>query len=245
MKKPAVILVSPQGGANVGGVARSMMNFGLDDLRIVQARCDLAGDDVKMMSLKAFALIQNAKLYDSLAEAQRDLSWSFAFSANAPQPGLPIIDLRSFSEEGLSRIESNANWAMVFGREERGLLREEISSCDTQVKIPVSEAYDSLNLSSAVAVAIYECYARSTLVLDTLPKKLLTKPRKKDEEAFFVGLKNFLNEIGFTHCGSASEILIELQDMSHRARLSDRDLRILFGILADLEYRMQKKFFPN
>ncbi|MDO8632076.1 MAG: TrmH family RNA methyltransferase, partial [Phycisphaerales bacterium] len=35
---PAVILVEPQLGENIGACARAMANFGLDDLRLVRPR---------------------------------------------------------------------------------------------------------------------------------------------------------------------------------------------------------------
>ncbi|MEC8768606.1 MAG: RNA methyltransferase, partial [Pseudomonadota bacterium] len=33
--KPSVILIGPQLGENIGTVARAMLNFGLEDLRLV------------------------------------------------------------------------------------------------------------------------------------------------------------------------------------------------------------------
>ena len=36
--KPAVILIGPQLGENIGTVARAMLNFGLEDLRVVNPR---------------------------------------------------------------------------------------------------------------------------------------------------------------------------------------------------------------
>ena len=38
MSQPAIILVNPQMGENIGHVARAMLNFGLTDLRLVAPR---------------------------------------------------------------------------------------------------------------------------------------------------------------------------------------------------------------
>ena len=37
-KQPAIILVKPQMGENIGSAARAMLNFGLENMRIVAAR---------------------------------------------------------------------------------------------------------------------------------------------------------------------------------------------------------------
>lgn len=36
--RPAVVLVEPQLGENIGAAARAMLNFGLDELRLVRPR---------------------------------------------------------------------------------------------------------------------------------------------------------------------------------------------------------------
>jgi tRNA/rRNA methyltransferase len=46
--------------------------------------------------------------------------------------------------------------ALVFGPEDAGLTQSEIAACDFCAVIPTSEAYRVMNLSHAVAVALYE-----------------------------------------------------------------------------------------
>ena len=47
---------------------------------------------------------------------------------------------------------------LVFGREDRGLENDEILLCDYHVELRVHPENGSLNLSSAVLLACYECY---------------------------------------------------------------------------------------
>ena len=37
-KQPSIILVKPQMGENIGSAARAMLNFGLENMRVVAAR---------------------------------------------------------------------------------------------------------------------------------------------------------------------------------------------------------------
>jgi len=243
--KPVVILVSPQGDANVGGIARLMANFDLSDLRIINPRCDLKSDLCRMMSLKAYPILEKAKIFSSLESAQRDLRWSFAFSAiELGQRESPSYELPEFIRTKLSSISLEEAWAFVFGREDRGLEREELAFCDGRIRIPSSNDYDSLNLSSAVAVALSHWYASAQSKKQSTSSRS-DRPKKEDEEIFFEGLTKFLEHIGFLNLKTSKHILLDLRDMYHRAEPRARDLRILFGILADLEYKFKKKFFRN
>ena len=49
---------------------------------------------------------------------------------------------------------------MVFGPETRGLPRDMLDACDPDqvVRLPMVAGSRSLNLSNAVAVAVYECW---------------------------------------------------------------------------------------
>jgi len=47
--------------------------------------------------------------------------------------------------------------AILFGREDRGLLNEELQRCNLHCHIPTHEGYQSLNLAMAVQIVAYEC----------------------------------------------------------------------------------------
>lgn len=239
--KPAIILVSPKGAANVGGIARLMGNFGLEDLRIVAPRFDLQNPECKMRSLGAYSIIEKAKLYENLSDAQRDLEFSFAFSMQEQKAGVPSYDLSDFFER--SAYSFSRPWAFVFGREDNGLSADELLRCNAVIWIPTKKDFPSINLTSSVAIALFQWF-------DRFEKSKLSSaselewPKKKDEEVFFEGLKSLLKEIEFMKTNS-DHILDDLRNMYRRARISDRDLRILFGILSDIGRKWNKRFFPK
>jgi len=53
-------------------------------------------------------------------------------------------------------IEGRENPALVFGRENYGLYKEELALCETTITIPTSQDYPILNLSHAVGIVLYE-----------------------------------------------------------------------------------------
>tara|TARA_B100000902_G_C26563470_1_gene552994 strand:- start:189 stop:368 length:180 start_codon:yes stop_codon:yes gene_type:complete len=50
--------------------------------------------------------------------------------------------------------------ALVFGGEDRGLRRLSRELCDDLVVVPMSGHVESLNISVAVGIALYECWGQ-------------------------------------------------------------------------------------
>jgi len=241
----SIVLVSPKGAANVGGVARLMANFGYEDLRIIEPRCDLSGDEARMMSLRAYPIIESAKIFTELSAAIEDKNFVLGFSAIEVGAQRPVISLNDLPREADLNNSEQTSLALVFGREDHGLHKEELRLCDRHVVIPTAEAYESLNLSSAVAIVLSQIFgllssdkARSFIRSEADPL-----PRKLDEEIFFEGLQAMLEHIGFLNLKTSKHLLLDLRDMYHRSNIRSRELRILFGIVADLEHKLNKKFF--
>src|SRR6202043_1647919 len=70
---PAIILVEPQLGENIGTAARAMMNCGLDDLRLVRPRDGWPSDKAIAAASGADALLAKARLYPDIPAAIADL----------------------------------------------------------------------------------------------------------------------------------------------------------------------------
>jgi len=244
--KPVVILVSPKGEANVGGIARLMGNFSLTDLRVVDPRCDLNGADVRKMSLQAYPLVERAQIFDDVVSAQADLKLSAALSMRPSSSRSPHCKLsKMFENEAFSSFPFSAEfpWGFVFGREDSGLTNDELRLVDLQVEIPSHSEMPSLNIVSAVAITLFHWF--EAIETCSKPSSLRTdKPLKADEDIFFDGLEKMLRDISFLKSSSPSHILEDLRDMYHRSNMSARDLRILFGILSDLGRTHKKNYCP-
>ena len=78
---PCIILVRPFLDQNVGSTARSMLNFGLSNLRLVSPVCDHLSDDALARAAGARDVLQNARVFPSVEEAVEDLQSVFATTA--------------------------------------------------------------------------------------------------------------------------------------------------------------------
>ena len=78
---PAIILVEPQLGENIGTAARAMLNCGLDDLRLVRPRDGWPSEKAVAAASGADTVLENARLYPSVAAAISDLVHVFAATA--------------------------------------------------------------------------------------------------------------------------------------------------------------------
>jgi TrmH family RNA methyltransferase len=156
----SVILVNPKYSGNVGSIARVMMNFGFEELRIVGDK-NIINNEAYMMAVHAREILDNAKFYKTFDEAIEDLDFVIATSgARGGDRNLKRVPITP-KELADKILEVKGNVGIVFGREDDGLRNDEIDKCDLLVSIPTSEKYPIMNLSHAVAVILYEVYAKN------------------------------------------------------------------------------------
>src|SRR5712691_10619107 len=88
---PAIILVEPQLGENIGAAARAMANFGLLDLRIVNPREGWPNIRAKRAASRADHVIDRVRVFDSVGEAIADLHMVLATTARPRSIGRPTL----------------------------------------------------------------------------------------------------------------------------------------------------------
>ena len=91
---PAIILVEPQLGENIGAAARAMLNCGLESLRIVNPRDGWPNEKAVAAASGADRAIEAARIYDSTAEAVADLRHVYAATARARDMTKPAVTPR-------------------------------------------------------------------------------------------------------------------------------------------------------
>jgi tRNA (cytidine32/uridine32-2'-O)-methyltransferase len=155
---PAVVLVEPSEPGNVGTVARSMKNFGLSDLRLVDPpELDRDGPAYGFAGSAREDVLPEAT--ETRLEAVVENFYTVGFTATTNEDDrkhvrYPFVDPAGLAEE-LAGVE--ADTALVFGRERVGLTNEELARLDRICSIPASAAYPTLNLGQAATIACYEC----------------------------------------------------------------------------------------
>ena len=170
-----VVLVEPQHPGNIGAVARAMANFGLKDLAMVKG-CGLA-DESYARSKSGRPILENSKRFETIEEAIAECDIAIGTSGIRPEGDKRWFrapqDVKKINEI----ITKRENPALLFGRENHGLYREELALCEATITIPTNSEYPILNLSHAVAIVLYEI-KRSEKV------KRLKKQKSVSQEEF-------------------------------------------------------------
>src|SRR5687767_4398039 len=88
---PAIILVEPQLGENIGQAARAMANFGLTALRLVAPRDGWPSEKALAAASGAAEVIEGAQVFATLPEAIADLHYVAATTARIREMVKPIL----------------------------------------------------------------------------------------------------------------------------------------------------------
>ncbi|MBR2273910.1 MAG: 23S rRNA (guanosine(2251)-2'-O)-methyltransferase RlmB [Alphaproteobacteria bacterium] len=75
---------------------------------------------------------------------------------NLKQAGFWIIGMDGYAQTTIDKINKSGKTAIIMGSEGKGMRRLVQENCDTSVKLPISPNVESLNVSTAAAIALYE-----------------------------------------------------------------------------------------
>ena len=153
-----VILVEPKNEGNVGAVARAMKNFDATELVLVKP-CRL-GDEARKRAMHGVDILNAARTARDFRAAVRGADLVVGTSGIDTASEKRFARISVTPEDLADRVAPlGGTVALVFGREDFGLLEEELLACDLLVTIPASAEYPILNLSHAAAILLYELYA--------------------------------------------------------------------------------------
>ncbi|MBR1426097.1 MAG: 23S rRNA (guanosine(2251)-2'-O)-methyltransferase RlmB [Paludibacteraceae bacterium] len=130
---------------NFGAIARTCVCAGADAI-VIAARSGVAvnGDAVKT-SAGALHTLPVCKV-DNMQECLRYLADS----------GLRLVAATEHTERNYTSADMTAPLAIVMGSEEHGIYEPNLQLCTDRVRIPMSGTIESLNVSVAAGVMLYE-----------------------------------------------------------------------------------------
>ncbi len=148
------VLVEPKESGNIGASARAIKNMGFMNLCMVNPPSQLT-DEARWFACNALDVLETARSYPDFKSAIADKSIVVGTSRRTGKRRGMILPL----EQGARKIIEKAKAgkvAILFGREAKGLLNEEVDECGLLLTIPTSKEHRSLNLSQAVMIVAYE-----------------------------------------------------------------------------------------
>lgn len=230
--KLCVVLVAARNPLNIGAAARAMANFGLDDLRVVNAY-ELAFREA-VSAVGGAHVLQTARVFATLAEAVADCSLVVGTTAGQRRDLQQPIERLDVAMNAVR--EHGGSVALVFGSEKFGLSNDDLSFCNTLLRIPTTPETPSMNLGQAVAVCVYE-YSRGGI----------PEPRRHrayaiegaDTEQMVKMLMDVLDESGYTDRIRAVSTERKIRRWFRRMRLTRRDVPLMLGILRQVLWKFR------
>jgi tRNA/rRNA methyltransferase len=247
---PAVILVAPQLGENIGAAARAMANFGHSDLRLVNPRDGWPSETAVAAAAGADAVLDAAKVVASASEAVGDLHFVCGTTARVRDMIKPVLTPEAAVEEMVARAGTGQSCGIMFGQEKSGLGNDVLALCDCVVTAPVNPQFASLNLAQAVLLISYEwmrqvskgSLGRKTAYDGPAREGLQmphTRPATRSELiAFFEHLESELDASGFLWPPEKRPVMVRnLRNLFTRMAASEQEVRTLRGLVASLVRR--------
>jgi tRNA/rRNA methyltransferase len=231
---PAIILVGAQLGENIGTVARAMLNFGLTDLRLVSPRPGWRMERAVKASAGAEALIENHRLFDTVAAATADLGFVAATTARQRDMVKPVLTPAKLASEMRARqTQTNPQSGILFGCERTGLDNDDISRADAICSVPLNPKFSSLNLAQAVLLMGYEWYQADNTTLDTRLDMQDARPATRGEiNAMFDHMEAALDAAGFLAPPEKKPAMARnIRNIYNRAGLTEQDVQTLRGVI--------------
>ena len=280
-----LVLVEPAGARNLGSVARLCANFGVAELRLVAPRCDPLGAEARQMAVHAGGVLEAAPRFANLADALADCGRVVAATGRlegaplpleAPGPALdwlgastgpctPVEDPTAApsAEPAAAKHKPALPVALVFGREDRGLSNDELLLAGRLLRLDADPAYDSLNLSHAVAVVLHEWHQRrfqrggtggiaagaagiSQAAAETDQAAAQADPATRAcLEAALNDAEALLLEVGFLLPHTARARMAKLRALLQRAQPDSAEVALLRGMVAQTRWAARRPCPPE
>ena len=219
---------------NIGSAARAIRTMGFHQLSLVSP-AEFPHIQAHMMAAGADDVLAAAACFATLQEAVGDCSLVLGATARLRGVALEELTPPMAARRVLDAVAEGRNVAIVFGNEQSGLSNDEIKLCHAAVHIPSDPTYSSLNLSQAVQVVAYEL--RMALLTGLPLRQGNSDPPSTAAEldGFFDHLARTLHDIDFHKGRSDRTVMQRLRRLFLRAAPDQRELRVLRGILADVQ----------
>ena len=227
------ILVKPQIGENIGACARSMKNFGLSKLHIVNPKINFPNHKSKATAVGALDLINKTKVFDNVEKAIRSFDLIISLSARRRNINKKHITLQDFKK--IIEKKKNYNVGLMFGPEASGLSNKDLSYSNFILQIPTSPKFKSLNLSHSLTIVCYEIFKllnEKKIKKNASSLKVSSKSKISSVVNHLVNLlekKDFFNPIE-----KKQSMLVNINNLIYRLEPNDKELRILASIISSL-----------
>jgi tRNA/rRNA methyltransferase len=253
-----VAIVEPEFALNVGYMARTMANFGLDQLFIVSAKKNgIEKSEALKFSSHGHYVVENAKYVKGLDQLRKKFQIligttairgkrksnitrkTFALEDSIPNILRSYRDTLRYRGAGLSQ-KNQGGLCFVFGRDTTGLTNEELRKCDYNITITTGTKYNTLNISHAAAIIFYSFrnYLRHHQSYSSQKSVREREPSRKEKERV-VTLFQELASLSDFQTFKKQRLQEALSRILNRSSPSLREIYLLMGLASKAQTKIK------
>lgn len=234
---PAVILVEPQLGENIGAAARAMLNCALTEMRLVNPRDGWPNPAAYVLASRADPVLDAVSLFDDVPAAVADMHRIYATTARHRDMMKPVATPRQAAAMMRADMAAGKRVGILFGPERTGLDNDHVALADVAINVPLNPGFSSLNLAQAVLLIGYEWFTAEDqtepLVLDNAYGGWASQ---EQVEGLYRHFAEELAEAGFFHNiePKREAILRNLRNLLQRIPMAAQEVQTLRGMIKAL-----------
>jgi tRNA/rRNA methyltransferase len=234
--RPAFVLIRPQMGENIGAAARSMLNFGLEHMRVTSPRDGWPNERAVALASGAGRILDGAMICGSTQEAVGDCAYVFATTARDRDLTKPVFTPEAAMVEAARRGAAGQKVAVLFGPERTGLENDDIAIANAIVSVPTNPEFPSLNLAQCVLLMGYE-WRRTAQMPAAMEMELAGShwATQSEMEALVAHYEERLDGAGFFWPeAKAAAMKLTLRNMWSRLPLTRADVQVFHGMMRQM-----------
>ena len=233
---PAIILVNPQMGENIGAAARAMANFNLSDLRLVNPRDGWPSKIAEANSVGAFDFLKPVQVFENTADALKEFHTVYATTARPRDMRKNVFTPREAVKNIRGAMQENKKSAILFGRERAGLDNDDIALAHHIITVPTNENFASLNLAQSVLLMSYEFLRAQD---KTTPKEMpvgdsVPATHEETNELMDRLEQELENHHFFRNPDMRPTMMRNIRNMFLRSEITEQEARTFHGIISAL-----------
>jgi TrmH family RNA methyltransferase len=234
-----LVLVEPKAPGNIGAAARAMKTMGLSRLVLVNPASFQEAPEARWFAHGAEDVLEGAAVVPTVDEALQGVAYAVGTTNRTRGAWLsPVYTMEAAARE-IVRVAQHQPVALLFGREDRGLINDELERCHLIARIPAATMYPSLNLAQAVMVCAYEIFQAA---MDPPPALRLRLAGIHDVERICHRINDTMVRIGFVPRPEPDTFLRSLRRVFRRSfRLEDRDIATLHKLCDEVDAYIERR----
>ncbi len=223
-----------------------MLNCAVTEMRIVKPRDGWPNPAAVTAASGAIAVLENAKIFETVEEAISDLT--FVVATTARERGM-VKEI--YTAEAAAKVIREKNGGgkqtcgIMFGPERTGLESDDVAQANAILNIPLNPGFSSLNLAQAVLLTCYAWLSADNPFSVHEVQRVLGETSLATKDEINNLMDHFEEELDaggfFRSPEQKPTILRNMANFYHRSGITAQDVRTLHGVIKCLVGAKKKK----